>query len=134
MNNISELFTIDKILGIIAAVNGLVAVISLWRSNKAKAQFDVSQANAVDIKAFQDLIDKVSKQGDEISVLRDVLDKMKRDYQALWRYMVKLLEQMRRKNIKPVEPDEDFPTDPELLSLIHFDIPKQKRPKKKAGK
>ena len=114
----------ETILAIVTAITGLLSVVSLYNSNRAKAQLDRANATAVDATTFQNLVDKVNKLSTDLTAEQE-----KTGY--LWGYVIQFLEDYNRRNIRPPTPPKALESDP-LIAKFFSVREKKQTPKRKA--
>jgi glutamine synthetase type III len=106
----------------IAVVTAIIAYIGGLATSKANA-------NAINIKTFQDLVTQVQalsidlkkareESSLEIEKVRDDLDKLERKNIYLWQYVYALLEHLGRNEISPLNPPKELESDAKLMKLI----------------
>lgn len=96
----------DNITGIIIAIiGGGFAFISGRMTNRANA-------NAVDVKTFQELVEKVSKLSEDLNLVKS-------SNTALWSYVYDLIEFIISKGHIPPPPPVELDTNPKLLKLLN---------------
>lgn len=68
------------------------------------------------VSALQAQVDADSR---ERADLRSKLAQMDSRYRALWKYMIALLEQLKQKRIRPVEPPDALKSDPDIIRFLN---------------
>ena len=61
---------------------------------------------------------QIDKDANERADLRSKLSELDARYRVLWRYLIALLEQLKRHDITPVEPPDALKSDPEIARLL----------------
>ena len=87
----------------------LVGAVLLFFGNRL---INRSNANAVDVKTFNELVDKVGK-------LSDDLNTVKSSNSALWSYVYDLIEFIISKGHTPPIPPAELDTNPKLIKLLN---------------
>lgn len=115
----------DAIIGAIGTVIvGLLVYYGNKITNRARANLDNANANAVDVQTFKELVTRVDG-------LADDLTKEKEKTGYLWGYVIQFLEDYHRRGIKPPDPPKALESDPLIAKFFANTRAKRKTDKKK---
>lgn len=95
----------DWIPVVIAIITGGITYAAGRLTNRANA-------NAVDVKTFQELVDRVSKMSDDMILIKS-------SNTALWSYVYDLIEFIISKGHIPPQPPSELDTNPKLIKLLN---------------
>jgi len=115
----------DLIQAVATVIVALIVLFGNRGQSKASARVDLSNANAVDIETFQELVCKVGELSDELLKIKQELAEVKSAlltlrtrYKALWKFLIECINIMRRHGLRPPAPPSELLDEPELLELL----------------
>jgi len=96
-----------------------IALVSSILIFVAGRQTSRANANAVDIKTFHELRDKVNALSETLIKVREDLLLVKSSNRALWEYVYELIDFIKKRGHIPPPPPVDLDTNPKLIKLLN---------------